>query len=80
MFDLVININCRHLWDVLQLISITYVTFYMKLQMMTFKIAYNNEPYSQATERETWLLFSVWDMSWGYRNTCFSKFSIVSFL
>ena len=34
MFDLVININCRHLLDVLPLI-ITYVTFYTKLQIMT---------------------------------------------
>ena len=32
MFDLVININCRHLRDVLTLISVTYVTFYTKLQ------------------------------------------------
>ena len=35
MFDLVININCRHLWDVLPLISVTYVIFYTKLQIMT---------------------------------------------
>ena len=34
MFDLVININCRHLSDVLLLISVTYVTFYTKLQIM----------------------------------------------
>ena len=24
MFDLVININCTHLWDILPLISVTY--------------------------------------------------------
>ena len=54
MFDRVININCRHLWDVLPLISVTYVTFYTKLQIMTLKIAYNNSPYSPATGRETW--------------------------
>ena len=35
MFDIVININCTHLWDVLPLISVTYVTFYTKLQIMT---------------------------------------------
>ena len=35
MFDLVININNRHMLDVLPLISVTYVTFYMKLQIMT---------------------------------------------
>ena len=34
MFDLVININCRHLRDVLPLISVTYVTYYTKLQIM----------------------------------------------
>ena len=38
MFDLVININCRHLWDVLPLISVTYVTFYTKLQIMTYRL------------------------------------------
>ena len=27
MFNIVININCRHLLDVLQLVSVTYVTF-----------------------------------------------------
>ena len=80
MFDRVININCRHLWDVLPLISVTYVTFYAKLQIMTLKIAYDNAPYSPATGREAWLLFSVLDMSWDYRNSCFSKFSIVNFL
>ena len=35
MFDLVINIACRYLLDVLSLISVTYVTFYTKLQKMT---------------------------------------------
>ena len=80
MFDLVININCRHLWDVLPLISVTYFTFYTKLQIMTLKIANNNAPYSLATGREAWLLFSVWEMSWDYRNPYFSKFSIVSFM
>ena len=30
--------------------------------------------------RKTWLLFSVRDMSWGIRNPCFTKFSVVSFL
>ena len=30
--------------------------------------------------RKTWLLFSVRDMSWGLRNPCFTKFSVVSFL
>ena len=76
---LVQNINCRHLRDDLPLISFTYATFYTKLQIMT-KIAYKNEPCFQATGRQTWLLFSVWGMSLGYRNTCFSKFSMVSFL
>ena len=35
MFNIVININCRHLRDVLQLVRVTYVTFYMKSQIMT---------------------------------------------
>ena len=30
--------------------------------------------------RKTWLPFSVRDMSWGLRNPCFTKFSVVSFL
>ena len=34
MFDLVININCTNLRDVLPLISVTYVTFYTKLQII----------------------------------------------
>ena len=80
MFDLVIHIYFRHLQDVLPLISVTYVTFYTKLQKMTLLMAYNNEPCSPATGRETWLLFLVWGMPWGYINPCFSKFSIVSFL
>ena len=29
---------------------------------------------------KTWLLFSVRDMSWGLRNPCFTKFTVVSFL
>ena len=35
MFDIVTNINCRHLRDVILLISVTYVTFYAKLQILT---------------------------------------------
>ena len=31
-------------------------------------------------KKKTWLLFSVRDMSWGLRNPCFSKFSVVSLL
>ena len=30
--------------------------------------------------RKSLLLFSVMDMSWGIRNPCFTKFSVVSFL
>ena len=30
--------------------------------------------------RKTWLLFSVRVMSWGLRNPCFTKFSVVNFL
>ena len=30
--------------------------------------------------RKTWLLISVRSMSWGLRNPCFTKFSVVSFL
>ena len=63
MFNIVININYRHLWDVLQLVSVTFVTFYTKLHIMTLLIAYKNKPCSQATGRETLLLFLVWDMS-----------------
>ena len=65
MFNTVININCRHLRDALQLVGVTYVTFYTKLQIMTSLIAYKNEPCSLATGRETGLLFSVWGMSRG---------------
>ena len=32
------------------------------------------------TGRKAWLLFSVRDMSWGLRNPCFTKFSVVNFL
>ena len=35
MFDIVINIDCRYLGDVLLLISVTYVTFITKMQIMT---------------------------------------------
>ena len=77
IFNIVININCRHQWDVLQLVSITYVTFYTKLQIITLKIAHKNEPCSPATGRETWLLFSVWGMSWGIQNPYFTMFSLV---
>ena len=50
MFDLVININCRHLWDIFSLNSVTYVTYYTKLQIMTLYIAYENEPCSLTAE------------------------------
>ena len=30
--------------------------------------------------KKNWLLFLVRDMSWGLRNPCFTKFSVVSFL
>ena len=78
MVDCVINIKCRHLWDVFLLISVTYVTFYTELQIMTLEIVYKNEPCSPTPGRKAWLLFSVKDMSWGLRNPCFSKFSLVS--
>ena len=42
-------------------------------------MAYKNEPCSPATGRESWLLFSVWDMSSGIRNPCFTMFSLVIF-
>ena len=38
MFDPEINIICRHLLDMFQLSGITYVTFYTKLQIMTFRL------------------------------------------
>ena len=78
MVDRVINIHCRHLCDVFLRISVTYVTFYSKLQKMTLEIAYKNESCSPTLERKAWLLFSVRDMSWGLRNPCFSYFSLVS--
>ena len=34
MVDRVVNFNGRHLKDVFLLISVTYVTFYTKLQIM----------------------------------------------
>ena len=34
-FQLDININCKHLWYVLLLSRVTYVTFFMKLQIIT---------------------------------------------
>ena len=63
MVDLVININCRHLRDVFLLISVTYVTSFTKLQIMTLEIVYENEPCSPTPGRKAWLLFSVRDMS-----------------
>ena len=78
MADRVININCRHLWDVFLLISVTYVTFYTKLQIMTQEIAYKNEWCSPTPGGKAWLLFSVRDVSWGLKNPCISKFSVVS--
>ena len=70
----VININCRHLWDVFLLISVTYVTFYTKLQIMTLKNIYKNESCSPTPGGKSWLLFSVRNMSWGLRNPCFLSF------
>ena len=75
MVDRVINFNCRHLWDVLLLISVTYVTFYTKVNILTLEIAYKNESCSPTPGRKAWLLFSVRDMSWGLRNPCFYVFS-----
>ena len=49
----------------------TYVTFYTKLEIMTLYIAYENEPCSLTAGRNTWLLFSVRDMSCGLINPCF---------
>ena len=71
MVDRVININCRHLRDVFLLISVTYVTFYTKLQIMTLENIYKNESCSPTPGRKSWKLFSVRDMSWGLRNPCF---------
>ena len=77
MYDPVINIDCRHLWDVVLLISVTYVKFSTKMWLMTLKIAHKNEPCLPTTGRKTWLLLSVRDMSWYLRNPCFTKFSLV---
>ena len=74
MVNCIININCRHLWDVFLLISVTYVTFYTKLQIMTLKIAYKNESCFPTPGRKVWLLFSVRDMSWGLRTHAFLSF------
>ena len=52
MFYLVNNINCIHQGDVFLLGSVTYVTFYTKLQIMPLKIAYKNEPCSQSIGRK----------------------------
>ena len=57
---LVIIINCRHLWDVFPLISVTYVTFYTKLQILTLLIAYINEPYSPTPGRKKTLVTIFW--------------------
>ena len=35
MFELDLNINLRHLWSVFLLVRVTYVTFLMKLHIMT---------------------------------------------
>ena len=74
MFALVININYRHLWDESLLISVTYVTFYTKLQIITLQIAYKNAQCFPTPGRNAWLLFSVRDMSWSLRNPCFLSF------
>ena len=55
-------------------ISVTYVTFYSKLQIMTLEIAYKNESCSPTLRRKAWLLFSVRNMSWGLRNPSFFSF------
>ena len=41
MFGIDIDINCRHQLDELPLISVTYVTFYTKLQILTSKLHTN---------------------------------------
>ena len=74
MVDRVIIIICRHLWDVFLLISVMYVTFYTKLQIMTLGNIYKNESCFPTPGRKAWLLFPVRDMSCGLRNSCFSKF------
>ena len=35
MFKLDLNTNSRHLWSVFLLVRVTYVTFFMKLHIMT---------------------------------------------
>ena len=35
MFELDLNTNLRHLWSVFLLVRVTYVTFFMKLHIMT---------------------------------------------
>ena len=35
MFELDLNTNLRHLWSVFLLVRATYVTFFMKLHIMT---------------------------------------------
>ena len=35
MFELDSNTNLRHLWSVFLLVRVTYVTFFMKLHIMT---------------------------------------------
>ena len=35
MFKLDLNTNLRHLWSVFLLVRVTYVTFFMKLHIMT---------------------------------------------
>ena len=35
MFELGLNTNLRHLWSVYLLFRVTYVTFFMKLHIMT---------------------------------------------
>ena len=35
MFELDLNTNLRHQWSVLLLVRVTYVTFFMKLHIMT---------------------------------------------
>ena len=35
MFDLDLNTSMRHLWSVFLLVRVTYVTFFMKLHIMT---------------------------------------------
>ena len=40
IFELDLNTNLRHLWSVLLLVRVTYVTFFMKLHIMTLQITY----------------------------------------